>query len=500
MYSKEDKERLIADWRESGMPLATWCRDPTRPARMTVRRWLALEAEGLLEVPEREVRGRTGRTKHSRYPEETKREAVRLVEGGMRPADAARRLGVSRGALVSGWARAAARAKMVGDASETGKGGRVGKAKAASGATRAELEGRLAAAEAELEEALMQVDVLKELMRDPKAGDPASLSNRQKTELGERLRRDCGRSLREVLDFLSISKSTYLHNRARLAERAARAEAVAARVRQAFEASGGTYGYRRVRAAMASGADGGEPFEASEREVREAMRAEGLVPCRRRAERRWSSYAGESGERPANLPRERALERRAAGEDFRRAHDFSAPAPGELAVTDVTEFKVGGGSAPAAKVYLSPVLDCFDGLPAAWSASTRPDSELCDSSLEGYLAGAPEDSTPVIHTDGGSTYQAKSWVAICEAAGAVRSMSRKACCPDNARAEGFFGTLKREFYHQRDWSGATPEEFIRELGAYIEWYRSGRLKAFREGGKTVYDTIMGRRRRLGLAA
>ena len=52
-----------------------------------------------------------------------------------------------------------------------------------------------------------------------------------------------------------------------------------------------------------------------------------------------------------------------------------------LLVTDVTEFKVGGE-----KVYLSPVIDCFDGLPVPWSTSRRPDAALCDSSLRRALA------------------------------------------------------------------------------------------------------------------
>lgn len=500
MYSKEDRERLIADWRESGVPRATWCADPTRPSRETMRAWLAQEAEGLLDVPERDVRGRAEHAKHARYPEATRAEAVRLVRAGVRPCDAARRLGVGSASVVDRWARAAERARIGADGAADRKGARMPDG-GRRPATRAELEARLAAAEAELEEARMQVDVLRELMRDPKAGDPASLSNRQKAELGERLRRDCGRSLKEVLAFLSISKSSYEYSRARLAEGAARAEAVAARVREAFDASGGTYGYRRVRAAMASGADGGEPFEASEREVRDAMREGGMVACRPRRERPWSSYGGESDERPANLPRERALGRRAAGEDFRLAHDFSAGLPWELLVTDVTEFRVGGaGGVPAAKVYLSPVVDCFDGLPASWSISGHPDSDLCDSSLEGGLDAAPEGSSPAVHSDGGATYRSGSWKGICERRGVTRSMSRKGCCPDNARAEGFFGTLKREFYHPRDWSRASPDEFARELDAYLRWYRSGRLRAFREGGRTVYDTIEGRRRRLGLAA
>ena len=64
--------------------------------------------------------------------------------------------------------------------------------------------------------------------------------------------------------------------------------------------------------------------------------------------------------------------------------------------------------------------------------------------------------------------------------------------------QGFFGRLKVEFYRGRDWFGVTAEEFMEALSAHIAWYREGRLKAFDEGGRRVYDTIRGRRERLGL--
>lgn len=77
-------------------------------------------------------------------------------------------------------------------------------------------------------------------------------------------------------------------------------------------------------------------------------------------------------------------------------------------------------------------------------------------------------------------------------------MSRKGCCGDNAPAEGFFGTLKKEFYYKTDWTQTSYEEFESRLGSYIHWYCNGRLKAFYEDGKTIYDTITGRRKRLGI--
>ena len=104
-------------------------------------------------------------------------------------------------------------------------------------------------------------------------------------------------------------------------------------------------------------------------------------------------------------------------------------------MTDVTEFALDGF-----KVYLSPIIDCFDGCPVAWLASTSPDDELTAGSLEGALGFLEEDC--IVHTDGGGNYRSRRWKEVCENNGLVRSMSRKAKSPDNARAEGFFGTLK----------------------------------------------------------
>lgn len=471
MYRKEDRERILADLRASGLADAAFSRLPGSPSRQSLHEWRRQAEAGELDVPERRVPGRREHGRHARYPEATKREAMRLRAKGMGWAAIARRLGVSSGGVVASWSRAAERAKIGPEEAAPMK------KKSVKGLAREELEARVA--EAELENA-----VLRELMRDPKAGDPESLSNRQKAELGEKLRRDFGYSLVAIIGFLKMPKSTYEHNRTRNAERARRDEEVARRAREAFEGSGRTYGYRRVKATVLAGADGGEAMDVSEREVRRAMREGGMVARRTRKRLAYSSYAGEPDERPANVPL------RPDG-----AHDFHAARPDELVVTDVTEFKAGG-----AKVYLSPIVDCFDGMPAAWSISLHPDSALCDSSLLAYLEGLPEGHPPVVgHSDGGCQYRARSWKRICEEGGVVRSMSRKGRCPDNARAEGFFGSLKEEFYHGRDWSSVPPERFMEELDGFLRWYRDGRLKGFREGGKVVYDTIAGRRRRLGYA-
>lgn len=332
-----------------------------------------------------------------------------------------------------------------------------------------------------LEPAQIENILLRAVLADLKAGgwDPASISNRSKCELGERLRLATGLPLRSITGFLRISRSSYEYHRARLGRD--RDAALRPLVAAEFEASGGRYGYRRVHAALRR-----RGVVASEKRVRRVMREEGLEAARPRR-RRWSSYAGEEGRAPApNL---------LLVDADRDLHDFSAARPGEVLVTDITEFRLPGG---AGKVYLSPCVDLFDGDVVAFSAGTSPSKALVAEMLEGAVAATGGGFT--LHSDRGWHYRTPDWVRDCAGAGVTRSMSRKGHSPDNAACEGFFGGLKVEFFHGRDWSGVSAEGFVEALSEYIAWYREGCLKAFDEGGGTVYDTIRGRRERLGLTA
>lgn len=280
---------------------------------------------------------------------------------------------------------------------------------------------------------------------------PLSTPMRSRCGLARRLREATGLPTSTITRFLDIPRSTYYYHLAR-GDRD-RDEGVRGPVREAFERCG-RRGYRAVWAQLRR-----EGVRVSEKVVRRVMRELGLSP-RRRARRRWSSYAGEASPAPPNLPL------RPDG-----SHDFSAPAPNELWVTDITEFRLPCGS----KCYLSPVIDCFDGRPVAWSIGPRPTAALADSSLEAACAELAPGEAPVVHSDRGGHYRWPGWIGICEANGLARSMSRKGRSCDNARAEGFFGLLKQEFFYAADWAGVGLPEFARELDGWLRWFRSGRI-------------------------
>ncbi len=83
---------------------------------------------------------------------------------------------------------------------------------------------------------------------------------------------------------------------------------------------------------------------------------------------------------------------------------------------------------------------------------------------------------PFVHSDRGGHYRWPGWLSRVANASLIRSMSRKACSPDNAACEGFFGRLKTEMFYPNDLRSTTIEQFIDALDSYIRWYNEKRIK------------------------
>lgn len=108
---------------------------------------------------------------------------------------------------------------------------------------------------------------------------------------------------------------------------------------------------------------------------------------------------------------------------------------------------------------------------------------------------AASNTRPVVHFDRCGHYRWPGWLSRIADANLVRSMSRKACSPDNAACEGFFGRLKNELFYARDWLKTTIDEFVSTLDAYIRWYNEARIKVSL-GSRSPIEY----RRHLGIAA
>ena len=140
-------------------------------------------------------------------------------------------------------------------------------------------------------------------------------------------------------------------------------------------------------------------------------------------------------------------------------------------LTDITEFAI-----PSGKVYLSPIVDCFDGLLVNWTISTSPDALLVNSMLDDTAKLLSVGEKPIIHSDRGVHYRWPGWIDRMEKNGFIRSMSKKGCSPDNSACDGVFGRIKNEMFYNADWSGVNISEFIGILNDYLYWYNEKRIK------------------------
>ena len=341
--------------------------------------------------------------------------------------------------------------------------------KDSSSSNLAELEARIAELEAdvrrlELKKAILEGTV--ELLGKDPGADPNRLTNREKVLLIDSIRPDW--PLKALLAEVGLARSSYQYQIAAIARGDRHAELREA-ICEVFDANDGAYGRRRIHDELAANG-----IVAGEHLIASIMSEEHLIARGRKRKRGYNSYKGELSEHPGNLVN----------------RDFTSALPNFLWLTDITQFSI-----PAGKVYLSPVIDCFDGMVVSWTIGTSPSAEFANTMLRSAIETLSPGDTPILHSDCGCHYRWPGWISICEDAGIVRSISKKGCSPDNSACEGFFGRLKNEFFYGRNWSDVTIDEFMERLDAYMHWYNEKRIKRSL-GGMSPVDY----RRSLGLAA
>lgn len=254
-----------------------------------------------------------------------------------------------------------------------------------------------------------------------------TMSNREKTIVIDALKEKY--RLGDLFEMLNISKSSYYYQHKAISQ-PNRDDAFREHVKQVFLENHEEYGYRRI------------------------MKQEELKVYQKRA-KKYSSYVGEITPAVPNL-----LER-----------NFHAQRPNVKWLTDITEFSI-----PAGKVYLSPIIDCFDGMPVSWVIGTSPDANMVNSMLDKAVLSLKEDEHPIVHSDRGAHYRWPGWIERMEKYHLIRSMSQKGCSPDNSACEGFFGVIKNAVFYGRDWKNISIDEFICFLNDYLYWFREKRIK------------------------
>ena len=434
-YSHEEKQRAVEHYWVQGRCISRTVAVLGYPHRETLRMWIDELRPGVRKVSIK--RG----SAVSFSDEQKQRAVVDLCSRDGSAAKVARGVGVSRTSLYAWKAeRLGEEVPAVMDTSQDDE---------PTTDDKDELAREVDSLRKRIHRLQLEHDILKranELLKKDQGINPHDLTNREKTLLIDALRMIY--KLSELLEQLQMPRSSYFYHKARLRLPEKYAE-VRCAITEIFEVNKRCYGYRRIRVALQR-----MGLSVSEKIIRRIMAEDGLIVLTTRR-RGYSSYKGEISPAVGNV-----LNR-----------DFRAAAPNKKWLTDITEFQL-----PAGKAYLSPMIDCFDGMVVSWTIGTSPDSDLVNAMLDTAIAALPEGQHPIVHSDRGSHYRWPGWISRMNQARLTRSMSKKGCTPDNAACEGFFGRLKNEMYYNRNWNDVSMHEFIELLDEYIQWYNEKRIK------------------------
>ena len=165
--------------------------------------------------------------------------------------------------------------------------------------------------------------------------------------------------------------------------------------------------------------------------------------------------------------------------------DFTATAPNQKWLTDITEIATADG-----KLYISPIMDCYDGQIVGLGMADHMRKELCITAFE--QACRQENARGMIlHSDRGAQYTSYKYRETLDKYNAVQSMCGTGRCYDNARMESFIATLKKEKLYQIK-TELLPMSTVKSIVFtwIFTYYNTKRVYTANEGG---YPPIVKRR-------
>ena len=215
--------------------------------------------------------------------------------------------------------------------------------------------------------------------------------------------------------------------------------------------TGQCYGSRRMTRVLQA-----EGYPVGRHQVRRVMKEAGVSVKRRSTRKPQTTDSRHSyGVAPNILNRE-----------------FDVAKPNEAWVGDMTYLWTQEGW-----LYLAVLLDLYSRKVVGWSLSSHIDTELVQGALEMAIGRRHPEAGLIHHTDRGSQYASHAYRDILRDHAMVCSMSGQGDCLDNAVAERFFGSLKRERTSQRYYE--TRQEARADVIDYIEmFYNSTRLHSY----------------------
>lgn len=241
-----------------------------------------------------------------------------------------------------------------------------------------------------------------------------------------------------MLSFAQVTKSAYYYTLKRLTA-PDKYDSLKKEINSIFVSHFGRYGYRRIYLELRN-----RGYTVNHKTVYRLMKELNLKSVVRI--KKYRSYKGDVG--------------RIAGNLINR--DFHASKPNQKWSTDVTEFSIAGE-----KLYLSPILDMFNGEIISYKLCKHPNLLQVLDMVDDAFSKIPDNTNLILHSDQGWQYQNKRYQEKLLQKGVCQSMSRKGNCLDNSIMESFLGILKSELLYMKKYT--TMVEFEQDLIKYIDY-------------------------------
>lgn len=257
-----------------------------------------------------------------------------------------------------------------------------------------------------------------------------------------------------MLGILKMARSSYYYH-LKTKSVLSKHDDATAQIKRIYHGHKGRYGYRRITLQMRN-----EGMIINHKTVFKLMGSLGMRSLIRR--KKYRSYRGEIGAIAPNL-----LQR-----------DFKSNQPCLKWATDITEFKVKDK-----KLYLSPVIELFNGEIISYSISDSPNFKQVSDMLNSAFKKIGRNTKLILHSDQGWQYQMKKYQSMLREKGITQSMSRKGNCLDNAVMENFFSIIKSELFYLNKYNDI--DELKKDIKEYIRYYNNDRIKLNLKGMSPV---------------
>lgn len=275
--------------------------------------------------------------------------------------------------------------------------------------------------------------------------------------------------LKVLLKVSGLKKSTYEYYKSQkhlsaCKRKEAEDNKIVNKIKTIFFEHKSRYGYRRIYLELK------KTIKINHKKVQRIMHENNLKGMHPKI--KYHSYKGDNGSSKKNLLLYNDFDNIKQREVIKR--DFKANNPNEKWTTDVSEFHISAG-----KLYLSPILDMYDGSIISYNISTSPNFNQVTDMLNNAFDKYKDLNGLILHSDQGWQYQMSYYQQQLIDRGIKQSFSRKGNCMDNALMENFFGIMKNEMFYGQEYK--TLDDLRIAMIEYIDYYNNKRINRKRKG-------------------